>query len=198
MLPFATKWMGHEDIVLSEGIHRKTNTLCFTYIWNLIKINQIISRLNWEQKECFKLVKKTRWRKYYVQSTFIIRSKLILLTPWQVSSWEMSLEGWVVGDRNNSLIQKAQETEKIAGSCLKTPSSWVWALFILKREGRYQTPPGSHQSAEGVGGFLPPATWSGCILWAKQRCLGLKLITQEAEFPETGHMCNLGLQATFL
>ena len=52
--------MGHEDIVLSEGIHRKTNTLCFTYIWNLIKINQIISWLNWEQKECFKLVKKTR------------------------------------------------------------------------------------------------------------------------------------------
>lgn len=58
MLPFATKLMGREGIVLSEGIHRKTNTPCFTYIWNLMKINQIISQLNWGQKECFKFVKR--------------------------------------------------------------------------------------------------------------------------------------------
>ena len=162
--------------------YTQTDILCFTYIWNLIKINQIISQLNLGQKECLKFVTMTRWGKYYVQSTFIIGSKLILLTPWHASGWEMSLEGRVVGERNSNFIQKAQETKKIVGSCLRTPSSWVRALLILKREGRSQTLTGSHQSPEGVCGFLPPAVshrwaWLGCVLWVKQRCFSLKLIT---------------------
>ena len=37
ILPFAVTWMDLEHIMLSEiSQTRQTNTVCFTYIWNLI------------------------------------------------------------------------------------------------------------------------------------------------------------------
>ena len=35
ILPFGTTWMDLEGIMLSEVSQRKTNTICFTYRWNL-------------------------------------------------------------------------------------------------------------------------------------------------------------------
>ena len=35
ILPFATTWMELDGITLSEITRRKTNPVCFTYIWNL-------------------------------------------------------------------------------------------------------------------------------------------------------------------
>ena len=35
ILPFATTWIDLEDIMLNEVCQRKTNTVCYTYMWNI-------------------------------------------------------------------------------------------------------------------------------------------------------------------
>ena len=75
----------------------------------------------------------------------------------------------------------------------KNHLAWVriQASFILKREG-VKSNTSWFPSAFGgnvlISSFCSRHrwAWSGCFLWAKQRCFSLMLITWEAGFPEMG------------
>lgn len=183
MLPFTEKWMGHESIRLSEGMHRQIYTVLHLYMESYIKINQIISQLNWGQKECLKLVTMTRWGKYYVQSTFVIGSKLILLhamtgewlrrrvlrdellgKEWQLYLRPETKDSGLL-PQNTTIFLSSGSIYTKGGEREKSNTSWFTSV------------------SRGVCGFLPPSAKVmgghdlGCVLWMKQRCFSLKFIT---------------------